>query len=175
MYESLILYSLMFLVVGISIGKQKSVRNFFIKLGFLKINPKKDLPLAIMYVGILLIASILVGLLFWGLGMADDSAKVTEAIKTLDFTQVAVILTVASVVEEIFFRGFLQRKTNLLFTAFIFSYFHIIYGSLAELVGTFFLGLVLGKEFNQTKSLWAPILSHWLYNMITVAIVFGGI
>lgn len=175
MYESLILYSLMFLVVAVGIGKQRTVRNFFIKLGFSKINPKKDLPLAIMYVGILLAASILVGLLFYGLGMTEDSAKVAEAIKTLDLTQVVVILTVASVVEEIFFRGFLQRKTNLLFASFIFSYFHIVYGSVAEMVGTFFLGLILGKEYNQTKSLYAPILSHWVYNMLTVAIIFGGV
>jgi membrane protease YdiL (CAAX protease family) len=83
------------------------------------------------------------------------------------------VVLVASFVEEVFFRGFLQRRIGILAATFIFAYFHIVYGSFFEIIGAFMLGLILGKEYQLTRNLFAPVLSHTLYNLVVVVATFA--
>lgn len=172
MIESLILYSLMFFFVVLSIGKTRSLKNFVKKIGFKKIKLRKEICIAILFIFLLIAVSIIIEICLSLAGLQSDLEKVPSILKQIQFFDLLIILTVASFVEEIFFRGFLQRKTNILFASFVFAYFHIIYGSFSELIGTFFLGLVLGKEYEKTKNLFAPILSHFFYNIITLILIF---
>jgi membrane protease YdiL (CAAX protease family) len=173
MISSLILYALMVIVVVLSIGKWKSFKDFISKLGIKKTNVGKGLATAILYLVILIAVSTVIGIIMQYLGFKQDLEQVTNVLKGAGFASLLIVLTVASFVEEVFFRGYLQRKTNILFASFIFGYFHIIYGSLSEIVGAFFLGLVLGKEYDQTKNLFAPILSHFFYNLVTIMLIFA--
>jgi hypothetical protein len=134
---------------------------------------RKGLVTAVLYLGLLIVVSTLIGIVMQYLGFQQDLEQVTDLLRGAGFADLLIILTVASFVEEVFFRGYLQRKTNILFASFIFGYFHIIYGSLSEIVGAFFLGLVLGKEYDQTKNLFAPILSHFFYNLVTIMLLFA--
>jgi len=170
---SFILYGLMVLIVVLSIGKWRNLSDFISKIGIKKTDFKRELPIAAMYLAVLLIVSIAVEIAMSYLGFSADLKSMNSYLRGLDLGQVLIVLTIGSFVEEVFFRGYLQRKTNLLFATFVFSYFHIIYGSLSELVGTFFLGLVLGTEYKKTNNLVAPILSHFFFNLVTVAILFG--
>jgi membrane protease YdiL (CAAX protease family) len=165
----------MFLFVLVSVGRFRSFKDLFQKLGFKKVALARELPLAIVYVFILFAISLAIGLVFDALGYKTDLEVVSETLKVIPLVDLLIVVTLASFVEEIFFRGFLQRKTNILFASFIFSYFHIVYGSLSEVVGTFFLGLALGKEYQQTKNLFAPIFSHYAYNLLMIALLFSGI
>jgi len=173
MIGSLILYTFMVLVVVLSIGKWKNFKSFISKLGIKETDVRKGLVTAVLYLGLLIVVSTLIGIVMQYLGFQQDLEQVTDILKGAGFADLLIILTVASFVEEVFFRGYLQRKTNILFASFVFAYFHIIYGSLSEIVGAFFLGLVLGKEYDQTKNLFAPILSHFFYNLVTIMLLFA--
>ena len=173
MLDALLLYALMFFIIAASIGHTKSITDFLIKLGFKRqTDVLKDFSLAFAYLALFFVCSITISALFYYCGMSADVEKISKTLKAADVSQLIIILTIASFIEEFFFRGFLQRKTNILFASFVFAYFHIIYNSLSEVVGAFVLGLVLGKEYEQTKSIFAPILSHFFYNLITIALLF---
>jgi hypothetical protein len=163
----------MVLVVVLSIGRWKNFKSFISKLGIKETDVRKGLVTAVLYLGLLIVVSTLIGIVMQYLGFQQDLEQVTDLLRGAGFADLLIILTVASFVEEVFFRGYLQRKTNILFASFIFGYFHIIYGSLSEIVGAFFLGLVLGKEYDQTKNLFAPILSHFFYNLVTIMLIFA--
>lgn len=168
---SLILYALMLILAIYGATKFKSKKNLLKKLGFKEINLGKAILQGCFYVGLLIVVSLVIGGIFYYANQEEDLGKVSEVIRQVDVAQILIILGIASFVEEIFFRGYLQRKTNLWIASFIFAYFHIIYGSWAEVTGTFFMGLVLGISFIRTKNLFVPIFSHLLYNLITVIFI----
>ena len=172
MIASLTLYALMLLVVVVSIGKWKSPADLLKKMGFRETRVGNELFNAGAYFALLIIVSVIIGGIMIAFGFEEDSQIVSDILRDADLTSLLVVLSVASFIEEIFFRGYLQRKTNLLFASFVFGYFHIIYGSLSEVVGAFFLGLVLGMAYQRTKNLFAPILSHFLYNIVVILMIF---
>ena len=78
------------------------------------------------------------------------------------------IAVVPAVAEEIFFRGILQNYlskqnavTGILLTAFVFAAIHMQW---ASFLPRFFLGIILGYLFYWSKSLWLPILAHFIFN-----------
>lgn len=166
MFFSLLLYLLMFVFVIVSVGFKLD------KIGFKKINLKREIPLSVFYLLLLFGAAILIGAVFYSLGFGEDMSQVPSALKQVGILEILIVMLIGSFVEEIFFRGYLQRKTNIWVASFIFAYFHIVYGSLTELVGAFFLGMILGIAFKKTNNLFVPILSHVLYNIIVIALIF---
>ncbi len=168
MNASFLLYGLMLFFLYISLGKNKLK-----KLGFKKTDLLEETIHAVFYLFLMLAVTILIGVIFYSFGMASDTAKVPEIIKSISLEEVLSIIVVGSIVEEAFFRGYLLKKTNLLMSSFIFSYFHIIYGSLSEVIGAFFLGLILGIEFMKRKNLFTPALTHVLYNLIMILLVYS--
>ena len=167
MYTSLFLYFLMLAIVVVSFKNRKNILK---QLGYGKVELKKAIPQSIFYLGALLIASMIVGIIFSQLGYVDELGKVPQILRGTDLTQLLIIVFIGSFVEEIFFRGYLQRKTNLLTASFIFAYFHIIYNSLPEVVGAFVLGLILGKAYEKTDNLFVSTLAHFSYNLIVLII-----
>lgn len=80
--------------------------------------------------------------------------------------------------EEILFRGIIQRhlsqwwrKTFLavIVTAFLFSTVHLqFYGFLPRLI----LGFILGYAMEHGKSLWMPIVLHFINNLLVVTLAY---
>ena len=169
---SLILYALMVLLVIISIGKVKRPRDLFKKMGFKRLQ-LSHAGWALVYLSILIGMSFAIQLILVSLGMGPDLEKVSNIITQINFYEVLIVLCTASIVEEVFFRGYLQQKTNLWIASFIFAFFHITYGSFGQVIGAFFLGIILGKEFEQFKSLWPGIISHLGYNLVIIALMFS--
>ena len=91
---------------------------------------------------------------------------------------IAVIAALASISEELLFRGamqqFIQEKfknghLSVWLTALIFSIVHFqFYGFFPRL----FLGAVLGYLFLYTRNLWIPILLHFLNNATVIIVDF---
>lgn len=87
-----------------------------------------------------------------------------------------IVAVLAAVSEELIFRGVLQRlmgtvirniHLNIFICAVIFSAFHLqFYGFIPRLA----LGLLLGYSFHYSKSLWVPILIHFLNNGTAVVV-----
>ncbi len=172
---SLILYSLMVLIVLHSIGRQKSINSYLKKMGFAGTKLVREIKYTVLLLFLMFTVTIITGIILFNFGFSSDMNKVQTYITAFNLIDVLVVMGVASFVEEIFFRGFLQRKTNILVASFIFAYFHIVYSSFSELIMAFFLGLILGWGFEKSKNLFSPILAHYLYNLITVAIMFAGV
>ncbi|MDI6800003.1 MAG: type II CAAX endopeptidase family protein [Actinomycetota bacterium] len=90
---------------------------------------------------------------------------------------VLLMVIVAPVVEEIFFRGFiypaLRDKIGMVWAAttssFIFALFH---GDAWLIVPIMMLGIVLVHLFEKQESLWPSILLHSMYNLMTVVIIY---
>ncbi len=168
MISSIILYSILTALVLYSRRKG----NILERIGFKKeVNVSKELLISLGYLILLIAISITVGIIFYQLGMQQDLQKAPELLKELPITEVLTVLLIGSFTEEIFFRGYLQEKTNIWVSTFIFSFFHVIYGSLAEIVGAFFLGLALGHEYRKTKGVFSPIITHVFYNLIVISMV----
>jgi membrane protease YdiL (CAAX protease family) len=89
------------------------------------------------------------------------------------------IAVVPAIVEELYFRASLQKiimdwsgkpfvaivVTAILFSAFHFSYF----GFLSRMS----LGIVLGLIYYYTKTIWLPILMHFINNAIGVSALYA--
>lgn len=82
------------------------------------------------------------------------------------------IAVVPAIAEEVFFRGILQNyltKQNVIkgifLTAFVFAAIHMQW---ASFLPRFFLGIVLGYLFYWSKSLWLPILAHFVFNVMQI-------
>lgn len=96
-----------------------------------------------------------------------------------DQTSIIVGLALASLFEEISFRGFYLKifkdqlgfwKANLI-TSFLFAITHIqwlVKGDIIQIIMFFIIGIWLGYIFEKTKSLWTPIIVHMVYNILTI-------
>ena len=89
------------------------------------------------------------------------------------------IAVVPAIVEELYFRATLQKIITdwsgkpllaILITAILFSAFHFSYfGFLSRMS----LGIVLGLIYHYTKTIWLPILMHFINNAIGVSALYA--
>jgi membrane protease YdiL (CAAX protease family) len=132
------------------------------------------LPLFVLYILLVLIAH------FLGL---NDSQMVVDKVLDLPVYLWAYAIIVAPLVEEIFFRSFLpflfMSKTRFLsplkseivssFVAtLLFSLAHFSYGSVFELIGTFFMGYGLYVTYRVSNDIKVPIIIHMIINLISI-------
>lgn len=73
----------------------------------------------------------------------------------------------AGIGEELLFRGAIQPRYGIVFTALVFSLLHIQYDASFILIGTFAAGVIFGLERKKMNTTTA-IITHALYNMIAV-------
>ena len=80
---------------------------------------------------------------------------------------------IAPICEEILFRSFLytatKKYTGVLFAAISSALlFSVIHGSIKALIPLFVVGLILALAYELSGSLWANILIHAMFNLISV-------
>lgn len=115
--------------------------------------------------------------------MEDSAARLTEAITQVDdvptlLFNLLVVALIPALGEEMIFRGLIlpivQKWTGKLhaavwISALLFSAMHLqFYGFLPRLV----LGALLGYLFVYTRSLWAPIIAHFVNNALALVLLF---
>lgn len=98
----------------------------------------------------------------------NDQEKVSEKIESLPFAVLIFAVVGAPITEELFFRGFLTKRTGIILSALLFGLMHFAYGSVVEVLGAFMIGLVLATSFKLTKSVTPCILAHMAYNAISI-------
>ncbi len=131
----------------------------------------------VIYACLGLVASIVVGtviepvLFFLNI---NDLWKVSE--KVLEAPQYIAMLLfiVPPISEELFFRGFLMKRIGILGSTVIFALAHFFYGSVANIVFTFFVGLVFAYLYKKSGSLLPGILAHAAYNFMAVMAVLNS-
>jgi membrane protease YdiL (CAAX protease family) len=77
----------------------------------------------------------------------------------------------AGVVEELFFRGFLQPRIGILLSTVIFAVAHLSYGQPFMLVGITLLSLTYGLLVRWRQSIWAAMIAHWLFDAVQLLVM----
>ncbi len=139
----------------------------------LKTNPKKLIINTTITLGLLLLTTIGLNLIFALIGLTDLEKVGIEITRILQQTPIliAYFLTLRIIAEEIFFRGFLTKKIGVIPSSIVFAIAHYAYYSTAEIIGAFILGLVLAHQFNKNNDLTSNIWAHSIYNLISILLI----
>ncbi|HVR30829.1 MAG TPA: CPBP family intramembrane glutamic endopeptidase, partial [Thermoanaerobaculia bacterium] len=86
------------------------------------------------------------------------------------WARVAVALS-AGVVEETFFRGFLQPRVGIALSTALFALAHLGYGQPFMLVGVTLLSLCYAELARRRGSVWAPIAAHAVFDLVQLLVV----
>jgi len=78
------------------------------------------------------------------------------------------LLVIVVFIEEFFFRAFLQNVIGLAPSTIVFTAAHFTYGSIAELIGVFVLGLILAYWYKKNNSIIQNYLGHLFYNAFAI-------
>lgn len=81
----------------------------------------------------------------------------------------------AGVVEELFFRGFLQPRMGILLSTAVFAVAHASYGEPLQLVAVTLLSLAYGLLVRWRRSIWAAIVAHFMFDLIQLVLTIPAI
>jgi membrane protease YdiL (CAAX protease family) len=81
----------------------------------------------------------------------------------------------AGLVEETFFRGFLQPRIGIVASTILFAMAHLSYDQPLMLVGITLLSLLYGALVKWRQNLWPAIVAHFLFDAIQLLIVIPAV
>ncbi|MEO0414980.1 MAG: CPBP family intramembrane glutamic endopeptidase, partial [Verrucomicrobiota bacterium] len=109
----------------------------------------------------------------------QEPVQAIKESKSLIFTAVSCILAVivAPVVEELLFRGYLypalKKQTSALFAALVSgAIFAVVHANLPAFLPLWSLAILLCLSYELTRTIWAPIGIHALFNLMNVIMLF---
>ena len=94
-----------------------------------------------------------------------------RAIVTLPLGVRIALVCSAGVVEELFFRSFLQSRSGLLLSTLLFTASHTSYGLPLMLVGVFVVSVVLGRLFRERDDVVPCMIAHALFDAIQLFVI----
>lgn len=103
----------------------------------------------------------------------NDLEKVNSAVKEMTgegAISVALTLGIVLFIEEFFFRAFLQKRVGIVPSTLVFTALHLGYGSIAETIGVFALGLILAYWYKKNNSLFQNYLGHIIYDLVAIVL-----
>ncbi|HEY0512461.1 MAG TPA: type II CAAX endopeptidase family protein [Thermoanaerobaculia bacterium] len=155
-------------------------RQFAIQFGFV---PRTSVPREIglgVLVGIgawaaVLAALMLIAGVLWAVGGESAIPKAPPAlvpfIAGLPVGIRFLVSLSAGVVEESFFRGFLQPRVGILLSTAFFAVAHLSYGQPFMLVGIALLSLIYGLLVKWRQNLWPAMAAHALFDGVQLLVV----
>jgi membrane protease YdiL (CAAX protease family) len=158
-------------------------RQFAAQFGLVASSVPQELGLGLV-LGVFAWAVVLLGImaiayLLYLLGAADALPKQPPAlvpfIAGLPILVRVLISLSAGVVEEWFFRGFLQPRMGILLSTFLFALAHFSYGQPFMLVGVTLLSLVYGLLVRWRQNIWPSIAAHALFDGIQLLVIVPGV
>lgn len=120
----------------------------------------------------------------WANGLEETYKKAMMAMTQMNsfwdlIINLLAVAIIPAIVEEIYFRGALQKTLRdwtgkpvlaIVITAIVFSAFHFSYfGFLSRMA----LGILLGLIYEYTKTIWLPILLHFINNGMAVIVLYN--
>ncbi|NOY38001.1 MAG: CPBP family intramembrane metalloprotease [Chlorobi bacterium] len=119
--------------------------------------------------------------------MEDNAAQLTQAFLKMNsfgafLINLAIVAVLPALSEELMFRGAIQPifikwtrnvHAGILITAFLFSFFHFQFFGL---IPRWVLGVIFGYLFYWSKTIWLPVLAHFINNglAVTVYYIYGS-
>jgi membrane protease YdiL (CAAX protease family) len=154
-------------------------RQFLAQFGFLAPNVPREIGLGVLLgTGawvVVLVAILAIALLIVTLGGEEVLPKRPPAlipwIAGLPLAVRALISLSAGVVEETFFRGFLQPRIGIPLSTAFFVLAHFSYGQPFMLVGITLLSLIYAFLVRWRQSIWAAIAAHSLFDAVQLLVV----
>jgi len=120
-----------------------------------------------------------IALLLYALGAGDALPKQPPAlvpfIAGLPIWVKVLISLSAGVVEEWFFRGFLQPRMGILLSTLLFALAHFSYGQPFMLIGITLLSLVYGLLVRWRQNIWPAIAAHTLFDAVQLLVIVPGV
>lgn len=101
----------------------------------------------------------------------SDAHKVEKALAQQPLSVLALVVLLAPVAEEVFFRGFLQKRVGVFIASAAFAGLHYGFGSAAEIIAAFTAALIFGGFVRRNNLLLPAIIAHALFNAYAVASV----
>ena len=131
--------------------------------------------LVIIILLILFAGSMVIGTILKLTGFNMDNDKIVHLLNVLKANKLMILVLSASaaITEELIFRGYLLSRLQLLIndtyhsiviSAILFSIAHYNYGTMKQLLGTFFIGLVLAFYYNKYRNIKVLIVCHFLWD-----------
>jgi len=101
----------------------------------------------------------------------NDAHKVYDVMSGVPAWILVLAVIIAPVTEELFFRAALVPRIGIVLSSLLFGLFHVSYGSIAEIIGAFLIGMVLAFVYRKSKSIITPMLLHICFNLVSVVAV----
>jgi len=154
-------------------------RQFLAQFGLLAPSVPREIGLGLLLGvgawGAVLVAAIIVGLIFLALGGEQAIPKQPPAlIPFLAALPVALRLLIslsAGVVEELFFRGFLQPRIGIALSTLLFVFAHFSYGQPLMLIGIATLSLIYAVMVKWRQTIWPAIAAHALFDGVQLLVI----
>lgn len=183
----LLIFSILFLILYIY-AKETQLYQFTVQLAIFSIGGflvwKKDLKTTLGEIGfpgelkstlkyavigfvILIFGMMMIGLVSHLLGVNDQN-KVADKIKGMPWYILGMAIFMAPICEELLFRGYIAKRFGVVISAVVFGLVHVGYGSIVEIIGVTFVGLVLAYLFKKSGSIAPGIIIHMTYNFISI-------
>jgi len=131
--------------------------------------------LVVIILLILFVGSMMIGVIlkFTGFNMNND--KIAHLLNILKANKLMIFVLSASAAftEELIFRGYLLSRLQLLIndtyhsiviSAILFGIAHYNYGTMKQLLGTFFIGIVLAFYYDKYRNIKVVIVCHFLWD-----------
>jgi len=147
-------------------------KNFKLTIGKLGIpgNLNKNIKYAIAgFFAIILVLIVLTGV-FKTLKI-NDHERVPLLVKQFPLYLLVFAILFAPISEELFFRGVLTKHFGIYLSSALFGLAHFTYGSTAQVIATFVIGLLLTYVYKKTKSILPSILIHITYNAMSILFI----
>ena len=154
-------------------------RQFQAQFGFLAPDVPREIGIGFLAGigswGAVLAVAVLLGLLIMALGGEEALPKQPPPlIPWLVALPVGVRLLIslsAGVVEETFFRGFLQPRVGIVLSTLLFVLAHFSYGQPFMLVGIGTLSLIYALLVRWRQNIWPAIAAHFLFDAVQLLVV----
>jgi membrane protease YdiL (CAAX protease family) len=154
-------------------------RQFLAQFGYLTPSIPREIGLGVLlgigaWVAVLLALMVIAGAL-WAVGGESAVPKSPPAliplIAGLPLGIRFLVSLSAGVVEESFFRGFLQPRIGILFSTGFFVLAHLSYGQPFMLIGIALLSLIYAFLVKWRQSLWSAMAAHALFDGVQLLVV----
>ena len=126
-----------------------------------------------------LVVIVAIGILLMSLGLdLTDASNIPELELYFSLPSVLFLIAFQPIAEEIFFRGFLLEKINVLIgeksaiitTAILFGIAHLSVGNIYPALSTGVIGILFAFLVIKTKNLFSAITAHIIFNLVSFSI-----
>jgi len=131
--------------------------------------------------GIMFIGMMIIGVLLKISGINDQSDKMSKIIQILHKHKILIILIslTAGITEELIFRAYMLTRLemlikkpamSILISAVLFGILHISYGTVGQILGPLFLGIIFAAHYYRYRNIKIIIICHFMWDLLSLYI-----